>query len=1180
MWRVLGWSLLVAVCCAAAVAHAEAPPDARLREARTALDEAATLWDAGRYDDAIARGEHALALREAVLGDTHPDVAGCLVQLGAHHLLRGNPARAEPLLTRALTLQEAALGQNHPEVARTLTHLAQLYQAQGSFERAEPLHARALAIREAALGQNPLLVAESLNHLAQLYQALGSFERSKPLLQRALAIREAALGQNHPELARTLNDLASVYSDRTEYARAEPLFLRAVAIWEAALGQNPPELAIPLSKLIELYEAQGLVARADPLYPRLQSLLEAAVDKNPPNVAVTLRQLALHSMRQGMFARAEPLFAHALALQEAAVGKSHPVLVDTLHAFAVSYTLQGLHGRAEPLYERMLAISEATFGKSHPRVALAVVSLGNLYLAQGLYARAEPFLERALAIRQGAHGEKSHSVARALCSLGSLHLAQGSYARAEPYLQRAVAIGEAVWGKKDPNLALPLSKLGNLYLAQGLYARAEPLLRRALAIAEAAWGRNAPGTADSLQELADLYSAQGSYRRARPLYERALAIRDATFGRNHPRNAEALNHLAAGHLAQHRLTEALPLFTRAFATSEQRLRQEMLGLSEVHLAQVLQLLRSDEERLYALLRSHPEDARVQRMALGAALLLKGRSVEESADISRTIYRGLGPRDRATFEQLRALRGQLAQLSLEGRGSLSLEAHQRRLDELFAQGTALEVDLARRSAPLRALISRPPPTEMVDRVAASLPQDGALIELISYVDRPLVPPPGAPEARRAGQPRYLALVLFPDATVRVQDLGPAGPIDAAAARLRHALANRDAAFQAPAQALHHLVFQPLRPLLGETRRLFLSPDGQMALVPFAALHDGHQFLVDAFDFIYLPSGRNLLPHPQESAPPSSVVVLADPDFSAHLPALPASSPSTQEGTPGWASRPPSVERSVSTLREHLAQRGWAPVPLPGTRQEAESIQRLMPQARLFLGPEATKARLLSLPAPGILHLATHGFFLGDASESEDSRAVGHFGALGEDPLAKPPADPMLRSGLVLAGAPTPAASGSSPAPPSPDSGLVTALELAGLDLWGTKLVVLSACDTGRGDVKPGQGVYGLHRAFLVAGAETVVMSLWKVNDETTRALMELYYSHLLAGQGRATALREAMRTLRSTQPHPHDWAPFITLGRDTPLHLLVPSAPLGPFQARGSRVHTQPLRSGSAHSSLW
>ena len=1073
MWRFRGWMVVVMVCCAAGVAHGEAPPDTRLREAQTAFDEVSTLWNAGRYDDAIARGEHALALREAVLGSAHPDVAGCLVLLGAHHLLRGNIVRAEPLLQRALAIQEATLGQQHPEVARTLTHLAEFHGHQRSYARAEQL------------------------------------------FQRALALREATLGEHHP--------------------------LVAGVLW----------------RLVWLHQVQGLSARAEPLFQRALAIQETVLDQNPPDEVSALLLLAAAYVQRGAFARAESLYERALALQEAALGKSHFLVADTLYRFAVACAMHGAYSRAEPLHERSLAIREATFGKNHHQVSYPVAALGNLYLAQGLYARAEPYIERALAIREETFGERGYEVALSLGSLGGLYMAQGLYVRAQPYLERSLAIVEATTDGNALPLAKPLGRLGNLYRLQGSYARAEPLLRRALATAEAAYGKNDVDVAAALHDLADLYSAQGLYGRARPLYERALAIREANFGENHPRGDAVLNQLAVGQLARHRLDEALPLFTRAFAMSEQRLRQEMLGLSETHLTHVLQSLRTEEERLYALLRAHPEDARVGRLALGAALLLKGRSVQESADISRTIYRGLDTQDRATFERLRALRGQLARLSLQGRGSLPLAVHQQRLDELSAQVTALETNLARRSTPLRALLARPPPAEIVDRVASALPRDGALIEFISYVDRPLVVRPGASEAQRAGRPRYLALVLFADATLRFRDLGPAEPIDSAAARLRHALANRDATFQASAQALHQLVFQPLLPLLGTTRRLFLSPDGQLALVPFAALHDGHQFLVDAFDFTYLPSGRNLLHRPQESGSPSSVIVLADPDFSASPTALP---PSSQEDAPSWASRSPAVERSVATLREHLARGGWTPAPLPGTRQEAEAIQRLLPQAQLFLGPEATKARLLSLPPPGILHLATHGFFLGEAPAPTASRGVGHFGALGEDPLATPPSDPMLRSGIVLAGVYASAPSGSSPVPPPPDSGLVTALELAGIDLWGTQLVVLSACDTGRGDVKPGQGVYGLHRAFLVAGAETVVMSLWKVNDETTRALMEAYYSNLLAGQGRVMALREAMRTLRRARPHPHYWAPFIAMGRDTPLHLLVPSPPLGPFSS--------------------
>jgi hypothetical protein len=176
----------------------------------------------------------------------------------------------------------------------------------------------------------------------------------------------------------------------------------------------------------------------------------------------------------------------------------------------------------------------------------------------------------------------------------------------------------------------------------------------------------------------------------------------------------------------------------------------------------------------------------------------------------------------TFERLRDLRTQLAALSLAGPGSLTPEDYLKRRKTLADAGDSLEADLAKRSAPLRALTALPSPADIVDRVASSLPRDGALVELIAYEDRLLVPPPGMPRAKLPAQLRYLALVLFPNASTRAVDLGPAEPIDGAATRLRNALANRDASFQATAQELYQLAFQPLLPLLGTTRRLLLSP----------------------------------------------------------------------------------------------------------------------------------------------------------------------------------------------------------------------------------------------------------------------------------------------------------------------------------------------------------------------
>jgi CHAT domain-containing protein/lipopolysaccharide biosynthesis regulator YciM len=1008
-----------------------------------------------------------------------------------------------------VVVAEQALGKNHPDVAKSLNNLALLYQTQGLYDRAEPLHERALAIREAALGKNHPDITRSLNNLANLYNEQGLYGRAEPLYQRALAIREETFGKNHPDIATSLNNLASLYKVQGLYGRAEPLYERALALREAALGKNHPDVAIPLNNLASLYKAQGLYGRAEPLHER------------------------------------------ALALREAALGKDHPDVAQSLNNLAGLYSEQGLYGRAEPLYERALAIWEAALGKNHPDVAIALNGLAILYQEQGLYGRAEPLYERALALREVALGKNHLNVATSLNNLAGLYQEQGLYGRAEPFIKRALAIREVALGKNHPDVATSLNNLASLYQEQGLYGRAEPLHERTLAIREAALGKNHRNVADALSNLGNLYWEQGLYGRAEPFHKRALALREAALGKNHPLVARSLNRLALIKLAQHRLGAALPLFMRAFSVSEQRLRQEALDFSESRLASFLQFLRTDEERLYALLRAHPDNAGVRRLALSAALLLKGRSVEETADISRAVYRSLGPQEHDTFERLRGLRTQLAHLSFQAPGSLPPKTYQQQLQELAAQGDALEADLARSSAPLRALAALPSPADVVDRVAQALPQDGALIEFIIYEDRPLLPGSGSPKA----QLRYLALVLFPDATIRFRDLGPAEPITSAASQLRTALANRDAAVQTHAQSLYTLAFQPLRPLLGKAHRLFLSPDGALNLVPFAVLHDGQRFLVDTFDFTYLTSGKDLLPRPQATAHAASVVVLADPDFGS-LPPPPAPSSAIASAP---AERSASIERFFSSLREDPPHRAWAPVPLPGTRLEAEAIQRLLPQAQLFLGPEANKERLLQLPPPGILHLATHGFFLDDAPASPHSRAVGHVGALGDGPLAPRPSDPLLRSGLLLAGASALNSAHSSPAQLPVDTTLATALELAGLDLWGTQLVVLSACDTGRGDVRLGQGVYGLRRAFIVAGAETVVMSLWQVKDDTTAQLMEAYYRNLLAGQGRATALREAMLSLRATRPHPHYWAPFIALGRDAPLRELglPPPAPPDP-----------------------
>jgi CHAT domain-containing protein/tetratricopeptide (TPR) repeat protein len=1025
----------------------------------------------------------------------------------------------------------ATVGQG-PEDARLLEAHRAFDEAQkledtGRYAEAVPLAERALELREATLGVLHLEVARSLTLLGNLRLRQGAYSLTRPLYERALAIREQALGKDHPDVARSLLNLAVYYRVSGASAQAEPLAKRAITIQEAALGLEHPQLAAGLGHLAILYADQGLYAPAEQHYLRALHILEKATGDERPYIPVLLNGLATLYTDQGRYAEARPLCERALSLLEESLGRDHPEVATLLVNLASLHRAQGLYGAAEPLYQRALQIRQQALGERHPMVAFSLDQLAYLYHSMGLHERASPLYERALEINREVLGEGNLATVATINNLAYLYRDMGLYEQAERLYRRAIASHEKALGKSHPLYAIMLHNLAAIYEHQRRHAEAVSLHESALAILQEAHGPRHRAVAAVLDSLASIHRDMGLHERSMSLHERAREIKESTAGENHPGVADSYYFLALSQLAQHQLDKALPLLERALALYERHLRQGLLGLSEQRQKSFMGALRRFDESLYALVREQVNDERVRRLALTASLLHKGRSVEEAAATSLIISRGLGPADRELFERLRASRTQLSEKALASVGSLPRDAREKELRELADQGDKLEAELSLRSAPLRALSELPPPAEIMDRVAAALPGNGALVEMVAYE----YTPSSTAAAQPAGELRYLALLLFADGHTRALDLGPAEPIDQALQELCGLLKGRADSYQPAAQRVYQLVFRPLLPALGKARRLFLSPDGQLALVPFDALHDGRRFLADRFDFTYLTSGKDLLPRPKDPAPAQSVVVLADPDFSA--------GPVEPSAEMASSKRAASVERLLSMPRTDLVDQPWPP--LPGTRQEAEAIQRLLPQARLLLGGDATKDALLQLEAPGILHIATHGFFRGDAATPKGTRGIAS--SVSDMGLAVHVADPMLRSGLVLAGA---RASAASPDPGRLQRSLVAALELAGLDLWGTQLVVLSACDTGRGEVKLGQGVYGLRRALVVAGAQTVVTSLWKVDDQVTSELMEHYYRHLLAGQGRAAALRQAMRVLRRTHPHPHDWAPFIALGQDFPL----------------------------------
>jgi CHAT domain-containing protein len=336
----------------------------------------------------------------------------------------------------------------------------------------------------------------------------------------------------------------------------------------------------------------------------------------------------------------------------------------------------------------------------------------------------------------------------------------------------------------------------------------------------------------------------------------------------------------------------------------------------------------------------------------------------------------------------------------------------------------------------------------------------------------------------------------------------------------------------ARALYDRLIAPIAPHLEGVRTLLLAPEGPLNLIPFGALVDASdRYLIERFTLTYLTSGRDLLRLAAPRSSRSTPLVVAAPDYDASFRV--AAAKARGEGEPTSARR----SRELGALRFQ---------PLPGTLQEAKAVEKAL-GVQALTGDRATEAALKGVQGPRVLHVATHGFFLPDQALEPRSPAGIRTQPLGPGApasvLAHPPPtgeNPLLRSGLALAGA-NRLESGAQ-------DGILTALEMATLDLSGTKLVVLSACETGLGEVEVGEGVYGLRRALVIAGAEAQLMSLWKVEDAATRELMTAYYRRIIAGEGRAEALRQVQLEMlaRPARRHPLYWASFIPIGAWGPI----------------------------------
>ena len=1027
-----------------------------------------------------------------------PDTVALQTQMRELHRAE-RYAEAAALGADIVDIRRETLGERHKLVAASLFFLAKTRDAQGDKTGARRLYEESIDIWREALGPRHANVAAGLNRLGILLENVGDYPAAQRAFEENLDIRREALGPRHVGVTNIMNRLASVLEIQGDYAAARALYEECLDIRREAHGSRHVDVATSLNNLAILLRRQGDFNRARPLLEESLAISREVRGARHVEVAASLNNLASVHEGLGEYQTARLLYEESFDIFREAFGKGHPRSALTLHNLANVLYILGDHAAARPLFEESVQRLREALGPRHLHVGGALNNLARVLEAQGDYSAARPLLEEAIDIARDALGPRHPTLPVFMSRLAGVLEADGDHASARAMLEESLAIQREALAPGHPDVALGLGALASMLRAEGDYTGAEALYEESLEALRDTLGARHPHFAATLGHLGVLHGEQREYAAARALLEESLDILRETHGPEHPEVAKSLGHLASVLEAQGDIDAARSIRTEALAITEDRLSL-LDALSE---REALAYLESTRGTLDSWLAVH--DA-LEQPELAWTHTLRWKGTLSARQRDARAFATLDPDTAAARSALMDVRRDLARHAFAEVAPGEREAHREKLAALSTRAEQLERALLASSAEFRR--TRALELATPSDLCAALPEDTALVDFLRI-------------ARGDGEAGYLAFAMSDGCTVHRVDLGLAQPIDDAVADWRAVLSAPSALgsrIDTRGAALFERLWAPLAPVLDDTSRVLVIPDGSLAAVPFAALPqaDG-RYLLEDFYTGYLDRANDLL-LPGSEVEASGALILGGVDFDAGG----------------------SDDEEDTDIRSALAPCVEAFDPLPGTVREAEDLARRWRRSRrkdplvTLEGGQATEAAVsAALQGKAVAHLATHGFFATSAgchSRLEGTGGVGY--------------DPMLLSGLAVAGANRPVD------PFASEDGILTAREVASLDLSGTGLVVLSACETGIGEVRSGQGVLGLRRAFAISGVQTLVMTLWSVGDDEAATLMDGLYDRVVhrrplpAGEALREAQLEVLRDNREAlgEARPGAWAAWVASGR--------------------------------------
>jgi CHAT domain-containing protein/Flp pilus assembly protein TadD len=1050
-------------------------------------DSLSIYYNQGDFEKAAASGEKAIVAAKKEFGELNDAYAGSLHNLAMAYDKLGNLEYAETLYKEALEIRKKVLGENNLAFAGSLTSLGLFYYYSGQYQKAEPLFLQAVEIKKKVLGETHLDYVASLEHLAILYDMMSQHVKAESLYRQVMEIRKKVQGETHPIYAGTLTNLAALYENMGLYEKAESMYLQAKAILKNVFGKGRSAYADCLDNLGTLYYIMGQYAKVEPLYKMAMLIRIRELGKNTREYATSLGNLAVLYDNLGQYAKAEPLYSLSMDIRKKVLGEDHPEYAAVLNNLAVLFDRLGQHAKAETLYVQAMTARRKVLGENHIDYANSLSNLAAFYVDFGQYEKAGPLCLQAMEIKKKALGEFHPDYAVSLDNLAQLYDKMGQFSKVEPLFTQATEIRRKVLGVNHPDYANSLSNLAFLYDKMGQYEKAEPLFLQAMEIHKKMLGEASPGYMRSLNNLALLYYNMGQYEKAESYY----LLSSQVIMENLKSSFTILSEKEKGNYVNNNISSMA--LNNSFIYNYRKGSSTLIRNNFNQLLFFKSLTLTDTRNLLNSILQNPDTA-IQRLF---------NDWEENKSLLAKQYALPVPNRRIDLKQIET-----------------------RVEEA-------EKELSRRSA-IFAKKQKAISVSLQD-VQQNLQPGEVAIEFVSFrlynkkwTDSTIY----AAYILKQNESLPIFVPLFEEKQLQ-QLFDKAGKTSTKMVNSFYRgadITNDDKRTEKLGQDLYRLVWQPLEPYLKGVKKISYSPAGKLFSIAFQALPvDSTTVLMDKYQLQQYSSTRQvaLRSSENETIKPIGITLFGDARFTIDSLQLVSQKKRNHEKE--------NVSTSTYTIQKSRSSENNTWGNLPGTATEVKTIQQLFEQNKIntqsFVQKDASEENLKALNghSPQILHIATHGFFLPEPDKKKEKIGFdqGNTYTLADDPLT--------RSGLVFAGA-NYAWSGRIPIEGLED-GIATAYEISQLNLNNTELVVLSACETALGDVQGSEGVFGLQRAFKIAGAKKLIVSLWQVPDKETAELMSTFYTHWMKGETVNDAFTQAQADMRKKYA-PFYWAAFV------------------------------------------